>query len=102
MRLETRFTAFDRARDTFFAVAVITLARRIVANRRTDQSTRNRCGIVAATAAELVADDATDDRADQGAATAITGTAVDSVVLHLFPALLDRSLDRHIINNWLR
>ncbi len=102
VRRHARFAALDRSRVLGRLVpgSVASLGA-IVTDGGADDRPGDGCGIVAAAAAELMTDDATDHRTDQGAHAAARYGPLDGVVLGLLPALPYRRIYCYVANDRL-
>jgi hypothetical protein len=95
-----RFATLDRICDALDVVAV-SVTGCVVADCSANQRAGNCCRVIAASAADLVTDDAANDGTNEGPCTPFLPTAVDRVVPSLLPALADRRRNGNVIDDRL-
>ena len=79
----------------------MSVAGRVVADGGADQRSRDRGGVVAATATDLMTDYAADDRSEESPGPPFLATVIDRVVTSLFPAFPDRRRYGDVANDRL-
>src|SRR5688572_13913597 len=87
------------AHDFFARIRAVLAPGAVMTDTRADQCARDRGGIVAAAAADLVTDDAADDAAEDRAARNLRRMGVD--ITDVVVALAPRRLDAHLTHDRL-
>ena len=92
----TGLTAIDR-----WGVSLVHVTSSLTADGGPDETASNGCCVIVMTATNLMSDNTTNDRAQEGPAGFMAGMTIKSLVLHFFLALSYRCSYHHVIDDRL-